>query len=115
MAMQAFAALSDPTRQTIVERLALHGQMSVAHLKEPFDISAPAISQHLKVLREARLVRVETRAQQRFYSLDPVGIGEIEAWIAKLHQHWSERFDALDALLAQHVKQTKSRKKGRPK
>lgn len=109
--MQIFTALADPTRQHIVELLARNGQMAVAELRVPFDISAPAISQHLKVLREARLVRAEVRAQQRLYSLDPVGIGEMETWVAKLHQHWSERFDALDEVLKQEMKTSKRRKK----
>lgn len=104
MRMQVFSALADTTRQRIVELLAAQGQLPVARIKERFHISSPAISQHLKVLREARLVRAEVHAQQRLYSLDPTGVDEIEKWVAELHRHWSERFDALDDLLKSEIK-----------
>jgi DNA-binding transcriptional ArsR family regulator len=105
--MHSFTALADPTRQRIVEMLATQGQLSVADIGAQFEVSAPAISQHLKVLREARLVAVEARAQQRLYSLDPVGVEEIEQWVAALRTHWAARFDALDTLLALEMKKQK--------
>ena len=113
--MQCFAALADPTRLRIVEMLARRGPLAVADINNEFEVSAPAISQHLKVLRESRLVQVEARAQQRFYSLDPSGVGELEKWVTMLHQQWSDRFDALDRLLAQEMRKTKSQRKGRRK
>jgi DNA-binding transcriptional ArsR family regulator len=109
--MQAFAALADPTRRHIVELLARRGQLPVAQISKRFPVSAPAISQHLKVLREARLVRVEAHAQQRLYSLDPAGVAEMDRWMAKLHRHWTERFDALDELLAQEMRKMGSTRK----
>jgi DNA-binding transcriptional ArsR family regulator len=111
--MQVFAALADPTRRQIVELLAQRNRLSVAHINAQFHVSAPAISQHLRVLREAKLVRVEARAQQRLYSLDPDGVGEIEHWVQTLHQQWTDRFDALDRLLLQEMKKAKSAKKER--
>lgn len=105
----AFGALRDPTRIHIVEMLAGNGQMPVHAIGSHFSITPPAISQHLKALREARLVSVEVRAQQRFYSLNPAGIGEIEDWVSKVRQMWTESFDALDEVLKQETKRHKKR------
>jgi len=90
-----FAALSDPTRRRIVELLAAR-EMSAGDIHGHFAVSAPAISQHLKVLREARLVRVRAEAQRRVYSLDPDGIDEIDAWVHGIRQFWAPRLDALE-------------------
>jgi len=110
--MISFAALADPTRFHIVEMLALHGRMGVGQINKEFKISAPAISQHLKVLKEASLVRVEVNAQQRIYSLNQSGITEIENWISKMRQLWEYRLDALDALLQEeYAKTTKPKRK----
>lgn len=110
--MLAFSALSDPTRFHIIEMLANNGRLPVSAIGKPFAISAPAISQHLKVLKQANLVRVEIQAQQRFYSLNPRGITEIEDWVLKVKQMWETSFDALDALLKKEMKKAKpSRRK----
>jgi DNA-binding transcriptional ArsR family regulator len=71
--MQVLNAIADPTRQRIVEMLAAR-ELSAGHIAGKFDMSAPAISQHLKVLREAKLVRVRADAQRRIYALDPEGL-----------------------------------------
>jgi DNA-binding transcriptional ArsR family regulator len=110
--MQVFAALAEPNRQRIVELLAAHGQLTAGDINREFAVSAAATSQHLKVLREAGLVRVEARAQQRLYSLEPAGFAEIEHWIAALRQHWTERFEALDELLRAETKKRKPSKRG---
>jgi DNA-binding transcriptional ArsR family regulator len=109
--MLAFAALADPTRFHIVEMLAKGGRMPVSQIGRRFTISPPAISQHLKVLKEANLVRVETQAQQRMYSLNPSGITEIEDWVAEVRKFWEARFDALDEFLKQEVKAIKTKKR----
>jgi DNA-binding transcriptional ArsR family regulator len=110
--MMTFAALADPTRFHIVEILAEGGRMPVSQINKRFKISAPAISQHLKVLKEAKLVRVEINAQQRIYMLNPDGIAEIEHWLTKMRRMWESRFDALDALLkAEDAKTTKPKRK----
>jgi DNA-binding transcriptional ArsR family regulator len=93
--MQALNALADPTRQRIVEMLAT-GAMSSGDIARQFDVTAPAISQHLKALREARLVRVRAQAQKRFYELDPQGIGELADWINRIRGFWSDKLDALE-------------------
>jgi DNA-binding transcriptional ArsR family regulator len=108
-----FAALRDPTRIHIVEMLAANGQMPVHEIGSHFSITPPAISQHLKALREANLVSVEVRAQQRLYSLNPAGIGEIGDWVSRVRQMWMQSFDALDDLLKQETKKRKREKRSR--
>jgi DNA-binding transcriptional ArsR family regulator len=96
--MDSFAALSDPTRRAIVERLA-RGEMAAGDIVAAFSLSAPAISQHLKTLRQAGLVRVRGEGQRRIYSLDPDGLDGMEAWIARTRRFWSTRLDDLAAAL----------------
>ena len=98
--MDVFSALSDPTRRSILEMLAGEGRLSASEIAERFPISAPAISQHLKILREARLVRVEKRAQQRIYEINPETVREMQDWAERIRSQWDERFDALDRVLA---------------
>ncbi len=108
--MMTFSALAEPTRFHIVEMLALNGRMPVSQIGKQFRISPPAISQHLKVLKKANLVRVEIKAQQRIYSLNPEGITEIEDWVSKMKKTWEAPFDALDELLKEEVKKAKNAK-----
>ena len=75
-----FAALADPMRSRIVERLAAR-PMAVGELAALLPVTRPAVSQHLKVLKEARLVRDEARGTRRIYSIDPAGLGAIRAWL----------------------------------
>jgi DNA-binding transcriptional ArsR family regulator len=93
--MRSLDVLADPTRQQIVEMLAT-GSMSSGDIARRFDVSAPAISQHLRTLRDAKLVRVRAQAQKRFYELDPEGVGELANWIARIRSFWSEKLDALE-------------------
>ena len=97
---QLFYALAEPTRRNIVEMLATNGQLSATEICNNFTVSPQAISQHLKVLREAELVRVEKRAQQRIYQINPDAMLELSEWIVKVTEQWNERFDALDEVLA---------------
>jgi DNA-binding transcriptional ArsR family regulator len=92
--MRSLNVLADPTRQRIVEMLAT-GAMSSGDIARRFDVSAPAISQHLRTLRDAKLVRVRAQAQMRFYELDPEGVEELANWIARVRSFWSEKLDAL--------------------
>ena len=96
--MSALQALSDPTRQRIVEMLAA-GALSSGEIAGRFDLSAPAISQHLKTLKTAKLVTVKTDKQKRIYSLDPEGVGEVSDWVARITAFWNPRLDALEAAL----------------
>ena len=95
LGMRALNVLADPTRQRIVEMLAT-GAMSSGDIARRFHVSAPAISQHLRTLRDAKLVRVRAQAQKRFYELDPEGVGELADWIARIRSFWSEKLDALE-------------------
>jgi len=106
--MDKFHALAEPTRRQIVEMLAREGALTAGDIQARFSVSAPAISQHLKVLREADLVRVEKRAQQRIYRVNPEAMLEMEEWARRVRQLWTGRFDALEALLrAEQSKTTK--------
>jgi DNA-binding transcriptional ArsR family regulator len=102
--MDVFTALVDPNRRTILEMLALSGQLSATEISNQFRVSPPAISQHLKVLREARLVNVEKRAQNRMYSLNPTTVHEFAAWLERLTANVEERFQALDRVLEHEKK-----------
>lgn len=96
--MDSMAALADPTRRRIVETLA-RGPLSSGEIAGQFAISKPAISQHLKTLRAARLVRVRAEAQRRIYELDRAGLDELAQWVDELRGYWAGKFDALDAAL----------------
>jgi DNA-binding transcriptional ArsR family regulator len=104
--VQAFAALADPTRRRIVELLGA-GERSAGEIVGEFDVSAPAISQHLKALRDAGLVQVRADGQRRIYALDPAGLAEIDAWLAKVRRFWSRRLDALENELRKDAKRRK--------
>lgn len=97
--MDKFSALAEPTRRHILEMLARQGQLPASAIYEKFPVSRPAISQHLKVLREARLVKVEKRAQQRIYRLNPEALAEFEQWARQMRELWDRRFDALEKVL----------------
>jgi DNA-binding transcriptional ArsR family regulator len=96
--MNSIAALSDPTRQRIVEMLAM-GALSSGEIASRFALSKPAVSQHLKTLREAKLVSVQADRQRRIYQLNPEGVQELADWIARIRAFWTPRLDALEALL----------------
>jgi DNA-binding transcriptional ArsR family regulator len=97
-ASPSLAALADPTRQRIVAMLAA-GALSSGEIAERFDLSPPAISQHLKTLRQARLVLVKADKQKRIYSLNPDGVTEVSDWVARIQAFWNPRLDALEAAL----------------
>src|SRR5881394_4164893 len=99
MSMDMFVALSDPTRRTILELLASRGELSATDIYEQFSVSPQAISQHLKVLREAKLVVMEKRAQKHLYRLNPQTLSQFETWVKQVQQRWEERFEALDKVL----------------
>jgi DNA-binding transcriptional ArsR family regulator len=99
--MDTFYALAEPTRRKIIELLARYGELSATEISDRFDVSAPAISQHLKVLREAELVTVEKRAQQRIYRLNPQAVDQVEDWARQVTSLWNQRFDALEVVLKQ--------------
>ena len=93
-----FAALADPTRRAILARLAL-GETSVTELAEPFDMSLPAISKHLKVLEHAGLISRGREAQWRPCRIAPVSLREVDGWLGSFRRFWDENFDRLDDYL----------------
>ncbi len=97
--MDMFEALADPTRRGILELLARSGELTATAIYEQFPVSPQAISQHLKVLRETHLVEMEKRAQKHLYRLNPQTLSQFEAWVQRMQQRWSERFEALDVVL----------------
>jgi DNA-binding transcriptional ArsR family regulator len=92
--MLQFSALADPTRQRIVEMLAVR-EHAAGEIARRFDMTPPAVSQHLRLLREAGLVRVRRDAQRRIYALDPTGLAELDGWLGRFRHFWSTRLDAL--------------------
>jgi DNA-binding transcriptional ArsR family regulator len=99
MSSDIFSALADPTRRSILEMLAGSDGFPASEIHDKFQASPQAISQHLKVLREANLVHVEKRAQQRIYRINTEAMVEFEEWSKNMRQRWSRRLDRLDAVL----------------
>ena len=93
--MQSLLAIADPTRRRIVELLAVRERTS-GELVGEFKLSAPAISQHLNVLRDAGLVTTRAEGQSRIQALNPDGFDDLEAWLQKTRSVWSSRLDALE-------------------
>src|SRR5437870_5413684 len=102
--MDMFAALADPTRRNILELLASSGELTATALYEQFPVTPQAVSQHLKILREAHLVEMEKRAQKHVYRLNPQTLSQFETWVQQMQQRWSERFEALDTVLESEKK-----------
>ena len=110
-----FLALADTTRRAILARLAL-GDASVTELAEPFDMSQPAISKHLKVLERAQLIRVGQDAQRRPRHLDGRPLAEATAWLEQYRAAWEASFQRLDDLLDEMQRVSpRSRRGGPPK
>jgi DNA-binding transcriptional ArsR family regulator len=105
-----FAALADPTRRAILARLAT-GERSVTELAEPFDMSMPAVSKHLRVLERAGLIARGREAQWRPCRLEPAPLKDVADWIERYRGIWERRFDRLDSYL-QDLK-AKEQKHGR--
>lgn len=99
--MDTFAVLALPIRRDILTVIAKHGQISAGEIYKAFSVTPQAVSQHLKVLRDAGLVHVEKRAQQRLYQVNPESLHPIDEWIQQMMDVWANRFVALDRLLQQ--------------
>ena len=97
--MDTFSALAEPTRRRIIEMIATSGRMSATDISDKFKVSPPAISQHLKVLREAKLVDMEKSAQMRIYTINTNSLLEIGDWTSKMVKLWDKRLDRLAELL----------------
>ena len=104
-----FAALADPTRRAILARLA-SGERSVTELAEPFDMSLPAVSKHLRVLERAGLIARRREAQWRRCRIDPAPLKEVASWAEHYRHIWEERLDRLDHYLQQVQTKTRTKK-----
>jgi DNA-binding transcriptional ArsR family regulator len=98
--MEVFEALADPTRRHIVELLSRR-ERAAGEIAAEFHVSRPAISKHLRVLREAGVVDVREVAQRRIYRLDPTSLESAERWLARHRRFWEQRLDAL----ARHIRE----------
>ena len=108
----SFSALADPTRRAILARLAL-GETTVMELAEPFDMTQPAVSKHLKVLEGAGLISRDRDAQFRPSRLEPKRLAEASAWLEKYRQFWEASFNRLDAVLDEMQGRKATRKRSR--
>jgi DNA-binding transcriptional ArsR family regulator len=107
---ETFGALADPTRRAILAKLAL-GEASVTELAEPFSMSMPAISKHLKVLERARLISRGREAQWRPCRLQAKPLQEIAGWVEHYRRFWEESFDRLDIYLKELKRRDSNHKK----
>jgi DNA-binding transcriptional ArsR family regulator len=103
-----FSALADPTRRAILARLSL-GETTVTDLAEPFEMSLPAISKHLKVLERAGLITRGRDAQRRPCRLEPKALAKVDAWLGDYRRFWTESFERLDELLIE-MKEERNKK-----
>ena len=106
----AFSALADDTRRGIVMLLAKRGELPASQISRNFDMSAPAVSQHLKILKACNVIRMKKQAQMRLYSVNAEGLDEMEKWLSDVRRLWEKRFHALDAYL---IKLKKERNTGK--
>jgi len=98
--MDTFIALADPTRRRIIESLAA-GEASFGAIADQFEMSRPAVSQHLKVLRDTGIVTSRPDAQRRIYRLSDGGLEEFDAWLRKVRDFWPQRLDKLEQVLGE--------------
>jgi DNA-binding transcriptional ArsR family regulator len=95
-----FAALADPTRRAIVERLLAEGEKTVGDVAKPFRISAPAVTRHLQVLESAGLIEKRIDRQFRLVRARPEALRPVGSWFERQQRHWSDAFDRLEAVIA---------------
>jgi len=97
--VDAFSVLAEPHRRRVVEILAQRGTLSASEICDEFDVTPQAISQHLRVLREANVIRMEKRAQRRLYAFNPRSMNPIQVWTAHMAKLWNGRLERLDKAL----------------
>lgn len=94
-----YTAIADPTRRALLLRLAKDGEKNVSELVEPFSISQPAVSKHLRILREARLVRSRKLGRERLYAIEARKLQQVYDWVSHFEKYWDQKLDALGAYL----------------
>jgi len=90
-----YSAIADPTRRAMLRRLAEEGEKTVTDLLAPFSISQPAVSKHLRILRDAGLVRSRKEGRMRLYQLEAARLRQVYDWVAHFERYWDEKLDAL--------------------
>lgn len=111
--MNVFSALADTTRRDIVVLLARKGELSMSDISKNFTMTPPAISQHLKILKEAKVIQAKKEAQMRLYSIDQSGLDEMDEWISEVRNLWTKRFNSLGNYLEKLKKERGIGKKSR--
>jgi DNA-binding transcriptional ArsR family regulator len=101
--MDTFSVLAEPRRRRVVEILVRRGQLSASQICDEFDVTPQAISQHLRVLREANVIQMEKRAQRRLYAFNPQSMNQIQGWAAEMTRTWNRRLDRLDRALKEEA------------
>ena len=101
--MDAFHALAEPHRRKVVEMLVRRGKLSASEISAGFDVTPQAVSQHLRVLREASVIRMEKHAQRRLYTFNPRSMNPVQEWVAGMTRLWNRRLDRLDTALKEEV------------
>ena len=97
--MDAFGALAEPHRRRVVEILSHRGRLSASQICREFKVTPQAVSQHLRVLREAGVIQMEKHAQRRIYTFNPRSMDPIQLWTADVTKSWNRRLDRLDQAL----------------
>jgi DNA-binding transcriptional ArsR family regulator len=97
--MDTFSVLAEPHRRRVVEILAHRGKLSASEICDQFDVTPQAISQHLRVLREAKVIEMEKKAQRRLYAFNPQSMNQIQAWAGAMAETWNRRLDRLNKAL----------------
>ncbi len=108
---KVFRAIADPARRRMLDRLRDHGETAALELGRDFEASQPALSKHLKILRDAGLVRVRRDGRMQMYSLNPKPLLEVVSWIENYRRFWEDRLDAL----GRHLDEAKSNREANRK
>lgn len=99
-----YSAIADPTRRALLLRLAKDGETNVTKLLKPFSISQPAVSKHLRILREAGLVRSRKEGRLRLYEVEANRLRQVFDWVSHFEQYWDDKLDALGNYFDKHDK-----------
>jgi DNA-binding transcriptional ArsR family regulator len=109
MRRDVFQAIADPTRREIINLIA-HNPLNLNSIADNFEVSRPAISQHIKILIECGLINIKKQGRERYCEVQAAPLNEVTDWVEQFHKMWSERFDRLDDILNDMETKTKTNK-----